>query len=81
MCNLVLYYDIGACFTNFNSDILNPTYKKNRVHLGISSAYYDRFKSYLKLVNINIEDKITFIESNDINNNCNILFNLLCKFS
>jgi hypothetical protein len=80
MCNLVIYYDIGACYTNFNSDILNPSYNKNRVHIGVDNKYYNRFKEVLEINNINLEDKIRFIESNNINHTCDQLTNLINVF-
>jgi hypothetical protein len=80
MCNLVIYYDTGACFTNFNLDILNPLYNKNRVHIGVNKNYYNSFKYYLALNNINIEDKIIFIQCSNIKDTSDQLCNLINVF-
>ena len=58
LCNLVIYFDVGVEFTNFNSDILSNLYKPNRIHLTTNPGYYNRFKNILNYIQINIEDKI-----------------------
>ena len=58
-CDYRIIYDVGACFTFFNSKFSESTCKT--FHVSANLMYYPIFKNYLDSVNLNTENYINVL--------------------
>jgi len=58
-CDYRIIYDIGACFSFFNSQF--SIGKSKIFHISFNTLYYAKFKNYLESINVNTENYIKVI--------------------